>query len=272
VHIGKFPRFFPEIIFPGNSGEDMIQTTDKMTQTTEKPRKPSLTDRVSDLLRQRLTGGEFAVGDRLPKEQALCDTYSVSRTVIREALARLKADGLVEARHGVGFFATEPVLPKVQTDFMTGNFDRTSSILEALELRRGVEVEAAGLAARRRSPAQESRIIEAYQRLKAALEEDASIATDADLDLHRAIAEATNNPFIPEFLDLVVERTKSRTIMAGHGGDEARRLNQTENLLDEHRYIVEAICKQDSEKARDAMRAHLEHSETRFRLSASSNL
>ncbi|MEQ8355052.1 MAG: FadR/GntR family transcriptional regulator [Kiloniellaceae bacterium] len=227
---------------------------------------------MSDLLRHRLTGGEFAVGDRLPKEQTLCDTYSVSRTVIREALARLKADGLVEARHGVGFFATEPELSNVQADFMTGNFDRTSSILEALELRRGVEVEAAGLAAKRRSPAQEARIIEAYNRLKAALEDDPSIVADADLDLHRAIAEATNNPFIPEFLDLVVERTKSRTVVAGHGGDEARRLNQTEHLLDEHRYIVEAICRQDPEKARDSMRAHLEHSETRFRLSTSNDL
>ncbi len=243
-----------------------------MTQASESPRKPSLTERVSDLLRSRLTDGEFAVGDRLPKEQALCDDYAVSRTVIREALARLKADGLVEARHGVGFFVTEPEPSKAQGAFLAGNFDKTSSILEALELRRGVEVEAAGLAAMRRSPAQETRIIEAYQHLKAALTEGDATAMDADLDLHRAIAEATNNPFIPEFLDLVVERVRSRAFMAGHGGDEAKHLNQTSILLDEHRSIVEAISRQDPEKAREAMRAHLEQSESRIRLSASNGL
>ena len=241
-------------------------------QTKERARKPSRTERVGEMLRQRISGGEFAVGDRLPREQDLCETYSVSRTVIREALVRLKADGLVEARHGVGFFVTAPERPAAPGDFLAGDFDRTSSILEALELRRGVEIEAAGLAAERRSPAQEARIVEAYRRLKSALEEDVAASAEADLDLHRAIAEATNNPFFPEFLDLVVERTLSRTVVAVHGGDEARKLNQTENLLDEHRQIVEAIRDRKPEEARKSMRRHLERSESRFRLSASASL
>ena len=243
-----------------------------MTRAKANPRKPSRTERVSEMLRQRISDGEFSVGDRLPREPDLCATYGVSRTVIREALTRLRADGLVEARHGVGFFVTEPEKPTAQGDFMAGVFDRTSSILNVLELRRGVEIESAGLAATRRSPAQEARIVEAYRRLKAALEEDVSAGAEADLDLHRAIAEATNNPFFPEFLDLVVERTISRTLVAVHGGDEARKLNRTKDLLEEHRRIVEAIRDQEPEDARKAMRIHLERSEARFRLSASSDL
>ncbi len=243
-----------------------------MAPLTKKAAKPNLTDRVTSLIRQQISNGIFQVGDRLPKEAALCTAHSVSRTVVREALARLKADGLVEARHGVGFFVTDPGPEAGSERFMAGSFDHISSIIEALELRRGVEIEAAGLAAERRSPAQEARIREAFLNLKAALEDDTEDASEADLELHRAIAEATNNQFFPEFLDLVIERAITRAMLTGHGGKEARRLNQTQDLLAEHRHIAEAISDGDSEKARKAMRVHLEKSELRFRASARDDL
>ena len=67
----------------------------------------SLAAKISSALRRDLTEGVFRPGDRLPSESALTREYSVSRTVVREAIAILRADGLVEARKGAGVFAVE---------------------------------------------------------------------------------------------------------------------------------------------------------------------
>lgn len=225
-------------------------------------RRNTLTEKVGMAIRERIASGEYSVGEKLPKEQDLVARFAVSRTVIREALAQLSADGLVDIRHGVGVFVLEP--PGGDNPFLAKDLESTSAVLDLFELRRGVETEAAGLAAMRRSPAQEANIRDAYRRLKEASERGEP-APELDLELHRAIARATNNRCFLEFLEFLAERVFARAIDAGYCSDQALKLDKIDHLQDEHRKIVEAISLQDSQLAREAMREHLVASENRFR-------
>ena len=227
-------------------------------------KRNTLTDKVSIAIREKILSGHYAVGTKLPREKDLVEDFAVSRTVVREALAKLSADRLIEIRHGVGVFVLEPARGQDGGPFLDENFAKTSTMLELFELRRGVEIEAAGLAALRRSPAQDARIQEAYKSFKAELDRGGDSATK-DLELHRAISEATNNRFYPEFLDFLNERAIGQAIQVGYGSGEAQRLDKTLHLQDEHREIVEAIADQDADSARVAMRKHLMESEKRFR-------
>ena len=240
-------------------------TTGHADTNTPGGKRESLTQKVGRALRHRLSGEEYAVGDKLPNVQELVEAYGVSRTVVREVLAQLQADGLVEVRHGVGAFVTDGRRSADSLNFLITDTDRISAILDILELRRGVEIESAGLAAIRRSPAQDARIREAYHVPQHRHRRRRTRRRNLILNLHRMIAAATNNRFYLEFLDLIAERATAQAIAAAHGGEEARLLNQVQDLQAEHRKIVEAIGAQDAEAAREAMRAHMVNSEKRFR-------
>jgi DNA-binding FadR family transcriptional regulator len=223
----------------------------------QKPaRVPTLTAKVVETLQRAIEDGDYAPGDRLPTEPVLVERFGHSRTVIREAIAALRADGLVESRHGVGVFVLGPRQRPVSLDIFTAATDKISDIIEELELRIGVEVEAAGLAALRSSPAQEAEIqsqVEAFARLV-----DAGQPTDqADFDFHIAIASATNNVRFRTFLEHVgrriIPRVKFKSAMGGVDPLPSRdRL-----ILEEHRRVAEAIWARDPDGAREAMRRHL---------------
>ena len=117
------------------------------------PARKSLTARVIEDLRAEILGGQLTPGDKLPTESALIDRFGVSRTVIREAVAELRADRLVESRHGVGVFVLDRPEPATAAIHLPP-FSKISDMIEELELRAAVEIEAAGLAAQRASPAE----------------------------------------------------------------------------------------------------------------------
>ena len=239
--------------------EDMIARE----EDEEKPSgKRNLVDHVAQQLRQDILGGASAPGERLPSESGLTKRYNVSRTVIREAIASLRADGLVDVRHGVGVFvsATQsfPSAGLLATDPA-----RISSIIEMLELRTAVETEAAAIAAIRRSPAQEEAILERCKDIDRALR--ACVATsDADFAFHLAIADATNNPRFKEFLELSGKNMIPRSFLLDHGDTDAG-ADYITQIQAEHRQIAEAISDRDEEAARAAMRRHLMGSQQRYR-------
>ena len=126
------------------------------TQTRIEGGAGTLTERLGENLRQAIAAGQFPPGTKLPSEAQLVEAHGVSRTVVREAIAALRADKLVEARRGAGVFVlTTPVANDSLLSLHAVDPARVSSMIELLELRTAVEVEAAGLAALRRSPAQE---------------------------------------------------------------------------------------------------------------------
>ena len=122
----------------------------------------SLTQQLFTRLAADITGGKLAPGSRLPTEQEMIAATGVSRTVVREAVAHLRAEGLVITRQGVGAFVAENVRRPFRIDF-----DESSSLREVLnvmELRTGMEIEAAGLAADRATPAALKKVSDCVRR------------------------------------------------------------------------------------------------------------
>ncbi|WFU12284.1 FadR/GntR family transcriptional regulator (plasmid) [Rhizobium sp. CB3090] len=225
-------------------------------------RSQTLVARLTNTLRRAIASGQFPPGTKLPSESQLTETHGVSRTVVREAIAALRADRLVEAQQGAGVFVLEQsALPVLSF----GNLDqaRVSSVIELLELRTAVEVEAAGLAALRRSPAQEETIFERHHALRDCFNAGAP-TSEADFALHLAIAEATNNSRFREFLSMIGPRIIPRAAMR-EGEPEPDQDAYILLIDEEHRQIVVAISNGDEEGAREAMRRHLRGSQERYR-------
>jgi DNA-binding FadR family transcriptional regulator len=225
--------------------------------------RPSLSEQIADKLRARLDSGTLQPGDRLPTEQALGETYGVSRTVVREALATLRADGLVAARQGSGVFVRERPAQPFGLSLLNFTADRISSIIETLELRAAVESEAAALAAERRSPAELEKIHEQFAAISVAIAAG-ELAEEQDFSLHLAIAEASHNQHFVEFFRFLGQRTipRSQLFAEPHRGDPP--MAYLERIQVEHARIVDAIAAGDPEKAHAAMRKHLKGSQNRY--------
>jgi len=226
-------------------------------------RKPKLAAIVVDALRKRIGSGEFGPGEKLPTESQLTAQFGVSRTVVREAIAALAADGMVEPRQGAGVF----VMAQASSAFSAIAGERSNKIsvaLNVLEVRMGIEIESAGLAAQRHSTSQVAAIQEAWNefgRLMAA----GNPTGKTDFAFHRAIAAATNNPFYLEVLDALGSRTIPCDVASPWGTDSVLTYEYQVGLHEEHRRILNAIAARDADGAREAMRDHLSRSQDRYR-------
>ncbi len=212
----------------------------------------NLPQKVVSLLYGDIDSGVLAPGNRLPTEQQLAARLGVSRNVIREAIAQLRADGIVEARQGIGVFVLAPEQrAAIRIDRAAlqdaGNMERL------FELRSVLETEAAALAAIRRSPDQLAAIKAHLDRMSGEERwEDGSI--DADLAFHREIAKATDNTYIHTFISFVCEQIRQTIYYA-------RKINPLHDLVTvnvgEHVRIYDALVAGDPKAAAHAMRHHI---------------
>lgn len=153
----------------------------------------------------RINQGNLKTGDKLPALNELAAELGVSRTVVREAVAALRSDGLLEARHGVGVFVSEPkeLTTTDGSDSLLEPLAKlTTSFMDLLELRMAFEVHAAGLAATRRSWSQEAKIWDALKQFELSLDNE-ELLDQLDFVFHRSIAEATNNAAFIEFFSVM---------------------------------------------------------------------
>ena len=218
-------------------------------------RRHSLTDHVTQELSSLILSGAYSPGARLPTESEAGTHFGVSRTVIREAVARLKSSGLVESRQGSGLYVRHPnaqMLFRIDPDSIDESYE---SVLPIVELRRGVEVEAAALAAERRTGAQLGAIraaLAGISRAEAAGED----GVDADMEFHRAIVRAAGNPHYLAFWSFIGQfiRGAMRTTRA----NEARREDFAAQVRAEHKAIVDAIARGSEDAAREAALLHSE--------------
>lgn len=217
-------------------------------------------DRIAAGLRRAITEGDIAIGDRLPSEAALTREHGVSRPVVREAIAALRSEGLVEARKGAGVYVIA-CEGRTSLPFSAIDADKLSSIVELLEFRIGVETEGAGLAAARKSPAQEIAIFEALDAIDAA-SRTGEPTGPADFAFHRAVALAANNPRFVQFLDMLGDMAIPRI---GLGTNVALDPRYDKVLHNEHARIADAISRGAEADARATMRVHLESSLRRYR-------
>lgn len=225
--------------------------------------KQTLTGQVSRSLSERISSGRYKPGDKLPTEQQLIEEFSVSRTVIREAVASLRAHGVISTRQGVGAFVlNRQSNPNFQIDQSLLNM--VEEICAVLELRIALESEAAALAATRRTEDDIAAIHNAMSDMKAAIAQD-SEALEPDLGFHRAIATATGNVhFVNLFSylgELVIPRSRLQTFKL----DGMSRTEYLERVHGEHQQIASAVIRGDAEAARAAMRLHLADSRERLR-------
>jgi GntR family transcriptional repressor for pyruvate dehydrogenase complex len=204
-------------------------------------------------LKDKILSGELGPGAKLPSEAELIEEYAVSRTVVREAVSRLQAEGLVETFQGRGSFVLavpEPSSFTLETSAIRSHHD----VLAMVDFRIGVETEAAGLAASRVTPDAAASITAAHESFTAAGQEG---AVEADFAFHRAIAAATDNRFYVDLLDslgpmmIMLPRTRL--------GDEYTMTDSThvERVQREHDNVAAAVLAGDVETARAAMRLHL---------------
>lgn len=227
------------------------------------PRKVSLTEKVITSLRAEIESGQREPGSKLPTEPVLTERFGVSRTVIREAIAALKADGLLEPRQGAGVFVLAPEARASDKPIFEVDYAQVSDVLEILELRMAIEIEAAGLACQRSSVAQQAKIFEAMEKMEQAIEESAPTA-QADFEFHSAIATATNNRRFAEFLEHLGDKTIPRAQLRRRPPEVEDQKSYMEMIMGEHRRIYDAIATRDDEGARKAMRDHLSLSQTRY--------
>ncbi|KAF1046482.1 MAG: HTH-type transcriptional regulator LutR [Herbaspirillum frisingense] len=223
----------------------------------------SLSQEVVGALSAMINNGGLNPGDKLPTESEIMQTQGVSRTVVREAISRLQAAGLVETRHGIGTFVLEAKKgSNINIDPATITTMR--DLLALLELRISLETETAGLAAARRTDEQLQEIREALD----AFRENQQAGGDTvgpDFRFHFAIANATGNRYFIEIISHlgmgVIPRKRLNTAELAHD-QQASYLDRVQR---EHEDIYEAIARGDTEAARAAMRNHLTNSRERLR-------
>ena len=211
-----------------------------------------LADQAYSNIVELITNERLKVGDRLPPELRLAETFGVSRTIIREALVRLTADGFTEARRGAGTFVKNRPSDRL---IAYTSMPKLSVALGTYEVRFVLESEAARLAAERRSSEDMASIEGALTRLCAALRTGAPAHAE-DMDLHRRILLATANAaFLWAFNALTAEI--DQIMQAGVAISRSRPSVEIEAMIREHDAIVDAIRVQDGDGAALAMHWHL---------------
>jgi DNA-binding FadR family transcriptional regulator len=226
------------------------------------PRRETLRGRLVRELSDRIVSGHYKPGERLPTEQEINDEFNVSRTVVREAIAHLRASGLVATRRGVGAFVSQS-LQNYPFRIEEASLDLINEVLAVLELRIALESEAAALAAARRTDEHLHDFNSAMERMGAAVEQGGS-AVEADLEFHRTLARATGNSHFVNLFnylgELVIPRTRLQTFQL-QGQDRVAYLRK---IISEHQDIANAVAQRDSDGARAALRVHLSGSRNRL--------
>lgn len=235
------------------SSEDMKSVLASMAQT------PKLAEQLAGSLSQAIHDGRLAAASRLPTEQALCEQYGVSRTVVREAISMLKREGLVASHQGRGTYVSAEPSVSLRLPSPGGQLD---AVVDILEIRSGLEVKAAGLAAERRTDAQLRGIRNALEDLADAVARGEDGVRE-DLAFHRAVVMATGNRhFVAtiEFLHQLLFHAISVTRR-----NEARIPAYMMQVDQEHAALYEAISSRDAEAARAAAATHVASAERRLR-------
>jgi GntR family transcriptional regulator, transcriptional repressor for pyruvate dehydrogenase complex len=226
---------------------------EELTPLVPVPRSARLADAVADQIAERILSGAPAPGEALAPERELCREFGVSRTVIREALRSLAGKGMVESIGGSGVRVRAIDAGTVGESLR--NLLRSSDLDYAKvdEVRRAVEVAAAGIAAARARGEDLARAEAELARMRDGID-DLEECVQADLAFHRAIADATGNELFSMLLDsLGVPLADVRRTNMGRGGVARRR-----RIIAAHRRILDGVAAGDAERAREAMEDHLD--------------
>jgi DNA-binding FadR family transcriptional regulator len=223
---------------------------------------PNLRSGLVDTLLAQIESGDLKPGQRLPTEQAIMTATGVSRTVVREALASLRAKGLITTRQGLGAFVANDPNPR-SFSIVPNDLESIDEVLSVLELRLGIEVEAAGLAAVRRGEEDIARMQERLDALDVAVDAGLS-GSEEDFAFHRAILVATQNSYYARLFDTFGSAMVPRQWAHLDRMTPAERTRHSARMRREHYSIFVAIRDSDEAGARRHLRNHLSKSAARF--------
>jgi DNA-binding FadR family transcriptional regulator len=224
-------------------------------------RRPHLAEHITRALTDEIVSGRLQPGDRLPTEHYLSENFGVSRNVIREAIASLRVQGLIESRQGVGAFVTmsasDPA-PRVSVNLLQGD----PTIRNMFEVRAALESQAAGLAATNMTPRQLAAIQSAVERMR---DQDAPTAdtVSADLDFHRGVAAASGNEYLAIMIGTVLE--PMRLLIAAAFSRPGPVFGKMPNAArQEHEGILQSLIEKNPTAARELMGQHIVNAASRF--------
>ena len=215
-------------------------------------KRRGLPDELASIIISRIEGGDFTLGDVLPSEQALADMYKVSRTVVREALARLKYEGIILSKRGSGPVVCGAV-PLNRLD-MNIHISDKEALSGFFEFRMLMEGEAAALAAIRHGEA-DAPVLKGYlEQMRRAVDENTSGA-DPDYRFHVRIADMAANEYISNFTKNLSTKIWMRVYSARGLSNQVKATARI--VLDEHTALCEAIVAREPYQARAAAQAHI---------------
>lgn len=212
-----------------------------------------LADQVADQLGAEILQARWLPGDKLPTEAQMVGQFGVSRTVVREAVSRLKSLGLVDSRQGSGVFVSTR-LPFAPLNFEARQAASKEAVIQMVEVRRALEAEVAALAAERRNASDLRAMSQAFEALDTAVQLGGDGVTQ-DVNFHRAIAQATRNPFLIQTLGFLGQFVHGTTRVTR--ANEARRGDFAAAVRAEHQAILLAIQAGEPDQARCAATAHM---------------
>ena len=218
-----------------------------------------LVDRVYREILKSIIDGEFAEGDKLPTELALTERFTASRPTIREALTRLRADGITNTLQGSGTYVQrrpDPDLPRFTP------LETLSDVQRCFEFRIVTESGAAALAATKAGEAEIADLIQRFRQLNTVITQQ-SLGSSEDFDFHMAVARATRNQFFISAIGSMQEQIMaSMTLMRSLSLTKSA--DRQKIVQAEHEVVLEAIRRRDPQAASQGMRQHLENARDRM--------
>ena len=219
----------------------------------------SLPDRIYARVVEAILRGDFAPHNKLPTEGALSAQFGVSRPTVREALARLRSDGIIDSRRGAGSTVIRaPGSPIVVATPVKSMAD----IERYYAFRSCVEMGAAAGAAEFRDADDLEALQQAFEALSNAMEGGASGAEE-DVRFHLAIARASHNPFFVTTIDTTVAPVRQFIELARNATDK-KSLARVRTTQAEHQAIVDAIVRRSPGDAAEAIRIHILNAKRRI--------
>lgn len=210
--------------------------------------RPRLYEQVLERLRDYVTDGKLAAGDRLPTERELAQRLGVSRASVKQAIVVLEVQGFVDVRHGGGTYLVRDTLDPEPVEQLV---ERRRRLPDVLEAREALETKLAELAAQRRSDED----IEAMEAALRLMEEEVGAGgpgVEGDRRFHAAVTAAAHSSLLAEFMRVIADQiTESRN-------ESLRQPGRPKRSLAQHRRILEAIASGDPKAAAAAMRRHVQ--------------
>ncbi len=192
-------------------------------------RRPGLIDACVDELRARITSGEWPVGSRIPTEPALVELLGAGRNTVREAVQSLVHSGLVERRQGSGTY----VLSTSELAVSMSRHIADARQADVIEVRRALEVEAARLAARRRTAPDAAELLrERDERARAYLDRDLERMVSSDLNLHHTIVRTADNPVLLSLYENLIDAIGENIRFNFATDDEAHGVHAHDGLVE----------------------------------------